>query len=73
MGRIGTFVNSRKQQRINAELETIIEDFGNAMRNANSQWVTREPVCRHDPQVRMTYHMETAWSRYVEFLKVYPQ
>ena len=44
MGAIGTKVkrNSLKQQRINAELECIIEEFAHAMRSANMEFIAED-------------------------------
>lgn len=60
-------VNTLKQQRENAEMESIIEEFGRAMRNAYRPFVTRPPACQHEHGPRFTPGMEAVWARYVEF------
>lgn len=73
MEKTGTKRNSLKQQRLNAGLERIIENFGNAMRDADSSYITRLPCCRHDIGARFTLRMETEWNNYVHFLRSNPQ
>lgn len=73
MARTGTTRNSAKQQRINAELETIIEEFGRAMRDANRACIAEEPACSHDNKPRFTLNMEFVWSKYVNFCLDNPQ
>jgi hypothetical protein len=63
-------VNSQKQQAKNAELETIIEDFGAAMRNADKFYMAdsvRE--CGHNSLYRFTFNMEIAWKNYINWCK----
>jgi hypothetical protein len=49
MATIGTRRNSLKQQRLSAELETIIDDLGIAIRDAYEPWVATE--CRPTPRM----------------------
>lgn len=56
--------NTLKQQRENAELELIIEDFGCAMRSAHRPFVAE----RND----FTANMGIVWARYVEFCRNHP-
>lgn len=72
MATIGIVRNSKKQQRINAELEAIIEDFARAMRQASSRCITQEPPCKHANQYHWTMHMHETWERYKEFLRAHP-
>jgi hypothetical protein len=58
-------VNSLNQQRINAELEGIIEEFGQAMRNANKSYIAHYVAsCSHEKQIPFTLHMEQIWDDY---------
>ena len=65
MEKIGTKRNSKKQQRANAELETIIEEFGRAMRNAHPATISYWHKCTPGP--RFTGNMDYAWLKYVDF------
>jgi hypothetical protein len=58
--------NSLKQQRISAELETIIEEFGRAMRNANKEYIATPLGCHHE-RLRFTPRMYCVWSMYTNF------
>lgn len=53
-----------KQQRENAELELIIEEFGRAMRNANRNYIQS----RND----FTINMTVAWYKYRRFCRSHP-
>lgn len=64
--------NTLKQQRANAELESIIEEFGCAMRNANFLYIAKPQVCSHDSAPRFTMSMDFAWSKYVDFCRRNP-
>lgn len=61
------------QQRENAQLELIIEEFGRAMRNAHRPYIARGPreYCCHEG-VQFTPSMEKAWRDYTEFCMKYP-
>jgi len=74
MAKTGTLLkcSTLKQQRENAELELIIEEFGRAMRNASRRYVITLPGCRHDSGPRFTLGMEMAWQRYVVFCMDHP-
>lgn len=65
--------NSLKQQRISGELETIIEEFGRAMRNANRTYVSRPATCVHDSLNRMTPVMYVFWLQYLDFCRRNPK
>jgi hypothetical protein len=62
--------NSLKQQRINAELETIIEEFGRGMRNADTGYIARRMRCLHDIGPYFTMALQDAWAKYVEFCRL---
>lgn len=77
MGRTGMLPKCKcstlKQQRENAELEAIIEEFGRAMRNAYRPYIAgggRQYCCHtvrpFTPGMRMTF------DRYVEFCMKHP-
>lgn len=72
MVKIGTRLKSKKEQAVDAELGLIIDEMGNAMREANRTYVSQPPKCRHDNVPRFTLHMDLAWSRYVEFCQEHP-
>jgi hypothetical protein len=59
MGTTGTKRNSLKQQRINAELETIIDDMGIAMRDAYEPWVAENN--RPTPRMNACLYRFYAW------------
>ena len=59
--------NTQKQQRFSAELELIIEEFGQAMRAANRGYICRPTGCSHDDAPRFTPRMESVWYDYVTF------
>lgn len=59
--------NSQKQQRINAELEGIIEEFANAMRSADRKYVTSSAACAHDVYPNFTLKMDFAWVKYIDY------
>lgn len=65
--------NMPKQQREAAELELIIDEFGQAMRNANREHVSRERQCQHDAFVSFTYNMHSVWDKYKEFCRSHPE
>jgi hypothetical protein len=67
MAKIGITRKTKEQQRRDAELEAIIEDFGNAMRLANRQFIARPRECWHGKGISFTPHMEVAWMNYVDF------
>lgn len=68
MPKTGLRVNSLKQQRINAELEEIIEEFGRTMRSAYKPYIaTYVPACKHEVQIPFTPHMEEVWEKYVDW------
>lgn len=72
MATIGIRRNSKRQQRINAELEAIIEEFGRAMRAAYKPYIASYvPPCQHEQQIPFTPHMEQAWDRYVDWCATY--
>ncbi len=64
MGRTGTLLksNTLKQQRENAELECIIEEFGRAMRNAEKTYITQ---ATNDGKPNFTLSMKFAWDKYL--------
>jgi len=65
--------NSVKQQRISAELEAIIEEFGRAMRNANKGYIAAyQKSCAHNDEYRFTMTMALAWWNYVEWCRRNP-
>lgn len=68
MARTGTRarfkVSTLKQQRENAELELIIDEFGRAMRNANPEYVARNTT---DAKPNFTLNMTFAWDKYLIF------
>lgn len=65
-------LNTLKQQRTNAELETIIESFGNAMRNANREYMNRPLPCSHVAWQNFTPSMVHRWYDYLEFCRRNP-
>ncbi len=71
--KIGTTRNSQKQQRINAERETIIDSFAQAMRDAASRCILQEPSCEHGNKYNLTMRMHEIWEQYKEFLRSNPQ
>lgn len=63
MARVGMKRRSKRTTKsLNAELELIIEEFGNAMRRANKAWIGG-----YAGLARFTSAMQTAWMLYVEF------
>jgi hypothetical protein len=68
VAKTGMRVNSKEQQRINAELEAIIEEFGRAMRDAHKPFIAGYvPSCSHDEQLALTPHMKQVWCKYREW------
>jgi hypothetical protein len=68
MVRIGVRRNNKEQQRISAELETIIEEFGRAMREAYRPYIANyRPACGHVAQFPFTAYMDSVWAMYVEW------
>ena len=72
MGTTGIKRNSLKQQRVNGELELVIDEFAQAMRNADRNYVVREGEYYHE-NVRFTLNMQMAWYRYVDFCQRNPE
>ena len=72
MATTGTKRNSLKQQRINAELGLIVDEFGRAMQSANRQWIGDAEMQTSDDVPRFTMSMKMAWYRYVYFCKRNP-
>ena len=66
-------ISTLKQQRENAELEHIIEEFGRAMRNANRAYIATPQQCLHDTQPRFTPGMHAIWSHYIVFCMEHPE
>lgn len=58
---------SPKAYMSHMELEKIIEDFGDAMRNANMEYVSRRADCPHDIGARFTPGMQQIWNRYIVY------
>ena len=73
MGTIGIKRNSQKQQRISAELELIVEEFGRAMRSANKNWIGEVEMQSNDDVPRFTMMMQMAWYHYVDFCQRNPE
>jgi hypothetical protein len=75
MGKTGTQVkfNTLKQQREAAELELIIEEFGNAMRNADKTYVSKAGNIAISIGLRFTPNMNAAWTRYMTFCMEHSQ
>jgi len=67
MAQIGIVRNSRKQQRINAELEMIIEKFGQAMRDAFKPYIVGH-LCG---DINLTSNMKCTWWEYVDWCRKY--
>ena len=65
-------LKSRKEQRIHAELGLIIDAFGQAMWNANKEYIGKQPACSHENGIRFTPSMWRAWNKYVDFCARYP-
>lgn len=59
-----------KQQRENAELELIIENFARAMRNAERSYIAGNPA---GDKPRFTPNMYWAWNEYVDFCMRHPK
>jgi hypothetical protein len=72
MARLGMRLNSKKDQAIAAELESIIEDMARAMRYANRSYMSMPVTCSHDNWRRFTPAMDLVWTRYYEFCKEHP-
>lgn len=62
-----------ERQRLNGELNLIIEEFGRAMWNANRKFVSREPECHHDDAPRFTLNMQMIWYKYIAFCQRNPE
>lgn len=60
--------NSLKTQRINAKLEQIIEDFGQAMRVAHRPYIIKP----HIDSVHFTPRMTIVWRQYMYFCLEHP-
>lgn len=74
MARTGTKlkVNTLKQQREAAELESIIEEFGRAMRSANRDFISGiMPGAPIDGPI-FTLNMKASWIKYEEFCLKHP-
>lgn len=66
--------NSLKQQRLNAELELIIEEMGRTMRNAYRPFIARGErrfCCYSIPP--MTLSMYSVWYKYIAFCQRNPE
>lgn len=70
MDKIGIVRRSKKQQAIAAELESIIEEFGCAMRDADKPYIaTYQPACGHEAQLPFTLHMKIVFARYRQWCR----
>lgn len=75
MGKTGTRVkfNTLKQQRQAAELELIIEEFGQAMRRACRQYISRPLAWGDHLSSRFTPHMDNVFYKYIKFCQEHPE
>ena len=64
MARIGIVRKSKKEQRLDAELAGIIEEFARAMWNADRAYIATQ-IAGCAP--RFTPNMYQAWNKYVDF------
>ena len=63
-------INSLKKQRESAELESIIDEFGKAMRNANKRYIDARNCS--GSLIQFTLAMVSAWDKYIDFCKEHP-
>lgn len=62
-------ISTLKQQRENAELELIIEEFGRAMRNAHRPYIAESPA---SGRPLFTPNMYSTWNAYIDFCAAHP-
>lgn len=63
---------SKKDQARDAELDLIVADMVRAMWQANKAYVASQPVCSCVKEPRFTLSMKSAWAKYVDFCRKYP-
>lgn len=68
MARTGTRarfkISTLKQQRENAELGLIVDEFARAMLNADRTYITQDTI---DGKPNFTLNMKFAWDKYLTF------